>query len=481
MSINLRNVGGNALSILSSDVMNRATSFVLYAMVARRLGAFEFGQLSLALTLFYVFQVFAVAGLKTLIVREVAKDPSQTRKYFVNGCLIVSLTSLASLTALLVFVRLVHYSLGTGMVILVLSLGLLPYSISAICEGIFQAWERMRYIAYVNVPANIAKMAGAYLLLSWWNQGLYIVVLVLLAAFIAVAAVEVWLVLRRFPSQQAPVSYSFSLATIRSASTFLGIDSTCAVAGSLNVILLSKLATEREVGLFNAATQLMVPLLLITQSVAQSIFPVMCRKVEPGFRSLRLIAEQAVELLLVLALPTVAGIFFLGQWGLSVLYKNPAFIQAVPALRIISWTLILQVFSSVLGQVLVATHREKITLRITIVCMLLNFGVGWPLISRFGLRGAAVAMLVTGFAGCIQHYIPVARLLSGISLAKIAWKPILAAPCMALFLALPTSRVNLLTGFSATLIYMAVFFALAVLASGGFRGFKEKYFSLVSE
>jgi O-antigen/teichoic acid export membrane protein len=253
------------------------------------------------------------------------------------------------------------------------------------------------------------------------------------------------------------------------------------VAGSLNVILLSKLATEKEVGLFNAATQLMVPLLLVTQSIAQSIFPVMCRKVEPGFRSLKLIAEQAMELLLVLALPTVAGIFFLGQWGLSVLYKNPAFIQAVPALRIISWTLILQVFTSVLGQVLVATHREKITLRIAVVCMLLNFAVGWPLISRFGLRGAGVAMLVTSFAGCIQHYIPVARLLSGISLAKIAWKPILAAPCMALFLALPMSRVSLLTGFSATLVYTAVLFALAVWASGGFRGFKEKYSFLVSE
>ena len=38
MSISLRNIGGNALSILSSDVMNRATSFVLYAMVARHLG-----------------------------------------------------------------------------------------------------------------------------------------------------------------------------------------------------------------------------------------------------------------------------------------------------------------------------------------------------------------------------------------------------------------------------------------------------------
>ena len=80
MSMNLIKTGGNAVSILTSDVMNRATSFVLYALVARRLGAHEFGQLTLAFTLFYTFQVFAVGGLKTLIVRQVAKDRAQTRR-----------------------------------------------------------------------------------------------------------------------------------------------------------------------------------------------------------------------------------------------------------------------------------------------------------------------------------------------------------------------------------------------------------------
>jgi len=63
-----------------------------------------------------------------------------------------------------------------------------------------------------------------------------------------------------------------------------GIDGALAIENSLNVIFLPKLATEREVGLYSAATQLMVPLVLVYQSIAQSIFPVMCRKVEPGFK-----------------------------------------------------------------------------------------------------------------------------------------------------------------------------------------------------
>jgi len=480
MSLNLRKTTGNALSILTSDVMSRMTSFVLYALVARHLGAQEFGQLSLAFTLFYMFQVFAVGGLKTLIVRQVAKDRAKTQLYFVNGCMIVAFTSLASIVALWSFIHLMHYPPATTRIILLLSFGLLPYSVSAVSEGIFQAWERMRYIACVNVPVNIAKVAGAFLLLTT-NRGLYPVVLILLSSFAVIAAVEVWILLRKFSSEPASIDFHFSLATMRSAATFLGIDGTLAVMSSLNILLLSKLATETEVGLYGAATQLMVPLLLVYQSIAQSIFPLMCRKMEPGFQNLKRIAEQAMELLLVLALPAAAGLFFIGDRALSLLYKNPAFSQAFPALRIVTWVLILQVFTSVLGQVLVASHREKITLRIVLVDTVVNLLVGWLLIAMFGLRGAAVALLLTRVADCCQHYIPAAHLLSGIPIATMVWKPFVAATCMAAYLAAPSGLPGIIRGVSATLIYGAALLAVAIWASGGLRQFRDKYRPLLSE
>lgn len=481
MSLNLKEVSTNALSILSSDVMNRATSFVLYALVARHLGAHEFGQLTLSFTLFYAFQVFAVSGLKTLVIRQVAKDHTQTARYFFNGCAIVTFTSVASIAAVWTFVYLMHYPRSTTVVILLLSFGLLPYAFSAICEGIFQAWEQMRYIAYVNVPVNVAKVGATFLLLSE-NRGLYTVILVLLACFCAIAVAELWIVSRRFPVRGASLDSSFAWATARAASTFLGIDGATAIMASLNIVLLSKLAGETEIGLYSSAAQLLVPLLLVYQSMAQSIFPMMCRKIDPSYRSLKQIAEQAMELLMVLALPAVAGLYFLGDRVLALLYKNPAFVQAFPALRIMTFVLIFQVFTSVLGQVLVASHREKITLRIVVVDAVVNLLVGWPLISLFGLRGAAVAWFLTRLADCIQHYIPAAYLLSGIPVVRLIWKPVIAAGCMALYLAVPRmGQVSLLTGVSATLVYGAALFGLAVWASGGLHQFKEKYRPLLSE
>lgn len=480
MILNLRTAGGNALSILTSDVMNRATSFVMYALVARHLGAQEFGQLSLAFSLFYMFQVFAIAGLKVLLIRQVAKDRSQTSLYFVNACAIVTVSSLTSVAALFAFVRLMHYPASTTLVSLLLSLGLLPTAISAVCEGIFQAWEKMHFIAWVNVPVNAAKIVATFLILTK-SRGLYAVILILLGSFFTIAAIEICIVLRRFPARHASINFAFSFATFRSAITFLGIDGTLAIEGSVTVLYLSKLATVSQVGFYSAATQVMVPLFLVYQSIAQSIFPLMCRSIQHGLQNLKRIAVQAVEMLLMLALPAVAGIFFLGDWILSVLYKNPAFFQAGSALRIVAWTLILQVFSNVLGQVLLATHREKITLRIVVVNTIINLFVGWPLIKFLGLRGAAITLVVNRLAGCVQHYVPVSRLLSGIPLGKIVWKPFVAAACMAAYLAMSTNQAGLLRGVSATLIYGGALLVLTIRASGGTRGFKEKYLVLLSQ
>ena len=475
-----RQITGNVFSILSSDVMNRLTTFVLYALVARHLGGREFGQLSLALTLFYAFQVFALSGTKSVIIREVATNRALTGSYFINGLALVTLSSSISIGASWAFVQLMHYSAGTSFFITFLSLGLVPYTVSAVCEAIFQAWEQMQYIAYVNVPMNILKVAAAFLLLCR-NAGLNVVVLILVSSLVAVAAIELWVVLTRFPAPDGSLDLRFAIATARSSVTFLGIDGTLAVMSSLNFLLLSKVASEVDVGLYNATTQVVTPLLLVYQSIAQSVFPVMCRRVEPGYENLKRIAEQAIEFLLIMALPAIAGLFFMGDRVLLSLYRNPVFLQAFPALRIVAWLLIFQVFTSILGQVLVASHHERVTLRIVVVDTLINLIIGWPLIHFFGLRGAAFALLLTRIGDCFQHYVPVARLFSGIPLAGIAWKPILATACMTGYLAVDQSRTSLLTAIYAGLIYSIALLILSVWACGGFRRFRDRYRPLFSE
>gem|GEM_PF-335335 len=464
----LSNFAGKVASLLTSGALNKFTTFAMYALVARYLGAFEFGQLALALTLFYTFQVLAIAGLKTLITREVAKNRDLTGSYLINGSAVVMAATLLAMLLLLLLVRSMNYAPETAKVILLLSSGLLPYALAAICEAVFQAWERMRYIAYANLCGNLAKLALIFLALSM-GDGIRELVLLVVASQAAIAAIEWWFVLRGITRPRLRLDLGFALSIARRARTFLGIDVVIAIWSSVPIILLSKLAGETEVGFFGAATQLMVPVNLVFQSIVLSIFPIMCRRFKADFQNLKRISENLLELLLLIALPMATGLFFLAGETLLLLYGDREFLQAVPALRIMVWLLVVNALTQALGQALLAGMRERITLRIVVLDTLAALGLGLLLIPRFGLLGAALAALLTGIINFFQHYFPVARLMDDIALGKFFWKPGVACLGMAGILLLVGEQGILLKTLYASATYAVILFMLEMWSAGNSR------------
>ena len=461
-----RRVTGNAMSLLASDMVNRATTFGLYILVGRYLGPYEFGQMSLALTLFYLFQVLAAAGLKMFITREVARDRMKTGEYVVHGSAAVLLTSGLSMSVLWLFTRIMNYSPDTATVVLLMGFALFPYALSSVSEGVFQAWEEMRYITYANSVAHVGKLLAAFLLLSF-GYGLYAVVFVLLAANVMVAILEWWLMFRRIERPPLRVDGSSLLATLKSTSTFLGIDGTIAIMTSTNVVLLSALASESEVGFYSAAAQLLIPVGILFRAVGLAAFPGMVRKFQSSVPELKLVSGRLIELMLVIALPAVVGLYFLSGPALLLIYGDQEFLAATAVLQIMSWGLISTALTKVLGQVLLAGLKEKITLQIVLVDASVGLLLGFVLISRFGVMGAAATTLIVRMLDLALHYLPAARILGGIAIAKWFWKPAVASLVMAAYLSAVEDRGFLVAGISAGLLYLVVLGVLFVWSLGG--------------
>lgn len=481
MAINsIRTVIRNFASLMSSEVVNRATTFVLYALIARYLGTFAFGQLSLAITLFAVFQVLAGAGLKTLITREVAKDKTKTGQYLVNGSAIVVACSLVSVLLVLPLVRFMSYAHETAIVILLLSFGVLPFSLSALNKAVFQAWECMHYIAWANIPVHVAKVVLAYLLLRN-GQNVFALILLLLATYVAILVIEWWLLLRHVARPRLSIDTHFCVAMMRSTGPFLGITFIVAINVNLDLIMLSRFTNEVQVGLYGAAAQLITPVIVIYDTIMMSVFPEMCRRFTTGLARLRSLSEHILELLLVIALPIVIGLLFLAEPTFLLLYGNADFVLASQALRVLSWTLILTAYTHVLGRALFAGLREKVALRIVVITTLVKLAIGLLLISRFGLIGAAVTALLISLVEALLHYASVSRLLFQLPLGRLAWKPITAGACMAMTLALLRGQGFLLTVLSAGTVYTLILLALMIRTNGGLRQFATKYQYLLSK
>jgi len=193
---------------------------------------------------------------------------------------------------------------------------------------------------------------------------------------------------------------------IKAASTFLRIDVIIATWASIDILALSKFGSERDVALFNAARQLFTPMVTVYLNLLTSLFPLLCRKSASSFRDLQDFYEQMLEILLLVTLPVVLGLFFLAD-GILVLLYGEKFVPASVVLRITVWSLLLTPLAGLLGQVLVASQHEKITLRIVAIDWVVNAVCAMLLISSFGLIGAALSGLLTSIVNIYWASLPV--------------------------------------------------------------------------
>lgn len=467
-------IGGNAAAVLFSNVVIKGSTFVVYALVARHLGADDFGRLSLALSLLYLFHIFAVAGVKTVTAREAARNQQLTAAYLIHGTLVVAGASLLSYGGMLIFVRFMHYPPETTNLIGILFVALAPYALSQVCEGIFQAWEKMHLIAWANIPVRIAQTVVIYQLLIGGSD-IATVALTLAIAYWLLLLVEWVLLLRYCLRPRLQLDLAFIRDLVGTAATFLGIEGIIAIKTSVDLIVLSIFANEHDLGLFSAAIQVTVPLALIINNVVHSVFPLLCRKYDTGLQTLQWMVERLLELLLMLILPAVVGIVLLAEETLLLLYQDPAFVAATVLLQVVVWFALVNAFTTVLGQVLWASRREKRSFQIVLINTAIKLLSTVVFVSQFGLIGVLLSYVLTSLVSLLQHYLPVRRLLPSLAITRSLWKPVVATLCMAGLLLTTGELAYWLRILTAGLLYLVVLAGLIVWSSGGPQQLRLKY------
>lgn len=466
----------NTASLITNDMVNRAITFVIYALIARYLGAYEFGQMSITLTIFYLLQSLAPVGLKILLVRETSRNPAESGVYLVSGCFAALVTSILALGILLVFLAIMDYGEETVWIILLVSLGLVPYSLSAVCEAILQAHEKIRLITAANLPISLARGLLCFLLLAAGMSLRYIGVLFILS-FTATFIWEWFLTTRHACRPVWKFDPGLIQNLIRPGAVFLGMQGAIAVTNSIVPLFLSKAGGEIQLGLFTAANQLMAPVLLVAQSTVMSLFPRMCQKFQSGARQFRMITERLIEILIALMLPLTIGLYFYAREGLLLLYEKEVFSYSALYLQIMVWTLLLRAITSVLGRVLMASGKEHRLLNIMVAEGVFTLLLCIYFVTRFHVMGAVIVVVVVSVLDLLLHLAAVSQIITRPRYLAALVKPVLAGGAMTAWLTLAVRwQVNLwISILIAAIIYSAVYLALAIAANGGWARLRQRY------
>jgi len=125
------------------------------------------------------------------------------------------------------------------------------------------------------------------------------------------------------------------------------------------------------------------------------LFPILAQLSVQARPALRRAMAKGLDIILIVGMPISVGLFVLADPIIRFIYREPEFIQAVPALQWLAVGLLLLYVNSILSVTLVSLNEEhKLTL-VAGLALVLNLGLNLALIPRYQHIAAASTTAAT--------------------------------------------------------------------------------------
>lgn len=386
----MKRISRNFISLFLSDGITRIIGFAATVYIARTLAVEGFGQINFGLALISYALLFANPGLTVIGAREVAKDPK-------NRAFIEQTLGLRLFLAVIIFVV---FAIGillfpgeskTKQIILIYSATLFPFAV--LLEFVFQGREEMEYIGAGRILQYVLYLL---LLLILVKSSLDILAVpfsfVLGYVFSAVFLLLVYI--RKYRIFRPRFSISRWRSILASAIPVGLAIIFNQVTISLPPIVLGLFKTNYEVGIFSAGYKIIFTLLIIERVFYYVFFPILSRDHAENPAKLKKNFSFLTRFLFALTIPLALGGLMLAPGIVNIVYGR-AFSEAAIVLRILLLYFMIVPVNTIYGYGLIAMDREKRFFRIIAIAALVSTLLILLLGLRFGVYGAAAALLVS--------------------------------------------------------------------------------------
>lgn len=398
----LRRALGNTAIMMVAQLITWGATLITTGVLGSRLGVDAFGTLYLAMSFSLLFGVLVEFGLNQQLVRAIARDHELAGSYLVNALAIKLVLAFVAYLAILALIFLLGYSAESGLVIAVYCLILVFNGFSTTFTAVYQGTQRVVYAAAGSIIEKVLVCVLAVVLL-WQGFG----VVAMAAVFVVgSAASALWqaICLHRVARVHLHLERGVIRTLVRSAIPFFAYWVLGSLYYRLDTILLSKLTSAEVLGWYGAAYRLFDTLVFLPSIIASAIlFPILSQLSTQSRPALRRAMGKGLDTILIVGLPICVGLFVLAEPIIRLIYRQPEFAHAVPALQWLAVGLLLLYVNSILGVTLVSLNEERKLTVLAGLALVLNLALNLALIPLFQHVGAAFTTAAT--EGLILAYL----------------------------------------------------------------------------
>jgi len=392
---------------LLGDILGKVIYLISQIVVARLLGAKAFGIYALSLAIFNIVQTLSRMGLSQGVLRYVSIYNGIGDKAKVKGTIIeATLTSLllgVTLGAATFFcANILAKILGKPILIdtvRIVSFGIPFMASMMVALEATRGFRKMEYFVYVKNIIHPMVNLTAIILLYWLGLRL----LGALAAWVLSAIVgfifALYFIKRELP-EFFRIKACFNLIELLKFSTplaFVGILQMLFMR--TDIFMLGYFRSSTEVGIYNAATQIVIILIMLLMAFNAIFAPIAAHLHNSGkIHELNDLFKVTSKWIFISTAPIFIVIIIFAKDILNIF--GTKFIEGVPALIMLATFNFISISIGPVTQVLIMSGKQRVELYNSIFGFILNVVLNFLFIPNWGIKGAALA---TGVSILVIH------------------------------------------------------------------------------
>lgn len=383
----------NSVILVSTEMLVKLMGMVTTIVVARLLGADQFGFISFAYALAAVTLMLSHFGFDKLAVRDLARRPGKASLFLLHISLFRSALFLPAAMVCMVAAYLQSHDPHRVFDIMLVFITEAAFQHTLFICGFFRAIHKMgreglvRFcIAFLSFSTGVPVI-----LLGFGVTGLMFsrMVVMLLCFYLAFNLLRQE---REFMLHWARFSWRYMKKLLQVAWPLALIVIGVTMYMSTGPILLGLLAGDEQVGFYQAALTIITPLAVIADAVGGTSLPLLSQHWNHNAKAFAHVIRKSIRYLMLIVIPLAIGMIMESERGMALLFGLDYYTSA-GVLMVLALVLIPDFLNIFFAILLIAVKREKWALRATFTGIIVNVAMCVALIPYFGAIGAALAWL----------------------------------------------------------------------------------------
>jgi len=398
----VRNTGAQVVTF-AARALAGLTAVVL---IARHGGPHPLGVFQFGLTLSQMCGFAVGLGLSNLITREVARDPDSSRDWIGTGVFVALSAGTFVTIALAVAMR---FSGRPREMVVAVSLAAVALTFDMVGRlefAAFEGWERMWLEAGATCLQEATFIAGTVAMLVTGHGAAGVMAVYVLSR--ALGALTGWVIaswhLGGVVTPRPPLD--FLRRTLRRTVPFALDDALSLTYIRVDAVLLGFIKGADAVGLYQAATNLVLYLNILARVLNTALYPRMS-KAWPSSTRLGRWRDLSLRLLGLISVPAMIGSLLLSHQIFRFVYTSK-FDMAVATYQVLALVIVIRMLGHTLGTSITAANRQTARTTVVAAAAATNVALNLYFIPRWSYLGAAITTAITE-TGVFAAYVVLAR------------------------------------------------------------------------